>query len=939
MKKRILSLLLAVMLCVSLLAVNVSAAAVYDYGVCGDNLTWTLKDGVLTISGEGTMTAWFSSTNAMWSVYKSEIHSVVIEEGVTDIADYAFYTCRNLTSVSIPESVVSIGNYAFAFCTALESLELPAGVSTILSYTFYYCTALNEVSFSEGLVEIGANAFACTALTEVTLPASVSIVKDQAFAQNSSLTAVTVLNDNTLFGVGVFNKTAAGIKLYANSGSSAEAYAKANNLGYGGIHSIHTFGDWTVTEDATCTEAGSRTRKCEGCDVTETEEIAALGHTAGAEADCENAQVCTVCDAVLADALGHTPGAEADCENAQVCTVCDAVLADALGHTPGAEADCENAQVCTVCDAVLADALGHTAGDEADCENAQVCTVCDAVLADALGHTPGAEADCENAQVCTVCDAVLTDALGHTPGAEADCENAQVCTVCDAVLADALGHTPGDPATCTENQTCTVCGEVLTEAGHTAGAPATCTEDQTCTVCGEVLVEATGHNPGEEATCTEDQICTVCEEVLAEAPGHVPGAEATCTHVQTCKNCDTVLASRIPHTPGAEATCTEDQTCTVCGEVLVEAYHIPGEAATCTSTQDCTRCGAVLAEKLDHTFPEANIQTDHPHHYVTECEVCHTIQYTPNAETYLHPGCADCYPYFTLYGAGMTLGNELALNFFIPKDAIYDDTYYAVLTRYYADGRDTVVLTVPYAEWADFGTLYYVTYPGIAAKEMTDTITVEIYNGDGFNVSELWTDSITGYLMRTLDNPTFNAEQKTWAVDAMNYGAAAQVYFGYNTENLANAALTDEQKALATQSIEISSSRIMTEKCFGSGLTLESNIILNVFFKDIENTEGMYATVFYTNHYGENIDITVYADSFINLGNIFGAENLYAVPVNTLVAADASQPVTVIMYNANNTVYGRCTDSVEGYCARMTTGDDLFTAVMKFTTSAYAMFH
>ncbi len=39
----------------------------------------------------------------------------------------------------------------------------------------------------------------------------------------------------------------------------------------------HSFGEWTVTREATCTEAGVETRTCE-CGETETREIAALGH-------------------------------------------------------------------------------------------------------------------------------------------------------------------------------------------------------------------------------------------------------------------------------------------------------------------------------------------------------------------------------------------------------------------------------------------------------------------------------------------------------------------------------------------------------------------------------------------------------------------------------------------------------------------------------------
>ena len=45
----------------------------------------------------------------------------------------------------------------------------------------------------------------------------------------------------------------------------------------------HDWSDWTVTTEATCTAKGEKTRSCkrDGCDATETREIAALGHTEG----------------------------------------------------------------------------------------------------------------------------------------------------------------------------------------------------------------------------------------------------------------------------------------------------------------------------------------------------------------------------------------------------------------------------------------------------------------------------------------------------------------------------------------------------------------------------------------------------------------------------------------------------------------------------------
>ena len=332
----------------------------------------------------------------------------------------------------------------------------------------------------------------------------------------------------------------------------AEAVDKGGKAGDGVYYYIPlasaqlTNGDGTVL-DTTGAEAGSTyqvcpthgcwyTGECEACS-----DPCAAGHTPGAEADCENAQTCTVCGEVLKAALGHTPGAEADCDNAQTCTVCGEVLKAALGHTPGAEADCENAQTCTVCGEVLKAALGHTPGAEADCDNAQTCTVCGEVLKAALGHTPGAEADCENAQTCTVCGEVLKAALGHSHVGVVtapDCENGgyttYTCSACgDSYVADhtdALGHSHVGVVTAPDCEnggyttyTCSACGDSYvadhTDAlGHShvgveTQAP-TCGVDgvttYTCSACGDSYTEAIPATGAHIYDHEFDVDCNVC---------------------------------------------------------------------------------------------------------------------------------------------------------------------------------------------------------------------------------------------------------------------------------------------------------------------------------------------------------------------------------------------------------------------------------------------
>lgn len=105
MKKKILSIFLAFCLIFSLLPMGASADEAHS-GTCGENLTWVLKDGTLTISGTGKMYDYdfdaFHGRSQPWGMYIYQIKSVVIEDGVTSIGDNAFKDCSNLTKVTVP---------------------------------------------------------------------------------------------------------------------------------------------------------------------------------------------------------------------------------------------------------------------------------------------------------------------------------------------------------------------------------------------------------------------------------------------------------------------------------------------------------------------------------------------------------------------------------------------------------------------------------------------------------------------------------------------------------------------------------------------------------------------------------------------------------------------------------------------------------------------
>ncbi len=169
-------------------------------GACGEHLTWTLADGVLTISGTGDMTDYKLFEYAPWRY--DAVSSVIIENGVTSIGDYAFYDCRGLTDIVIPDSVTSIEQHAFTSCTGLTSIVIPGGVATIGPGAFENCKGLINVEIQNGVTSL-AGFSGCTGLTEILIPKSVTSIGNYAFS-GTSLTEIDIPDSIISIGCGAF---------------------------------------------------------------------------------------------------------------------------------------------------------------------------------------------------------------------------------------------------------------------------------------------------------------------------------------------------------------------------------------------------------------------------------------------------------------------------------------------------------------------------------------------------------------------------------------------------------------------------------------------------------------------------------------------------------------------------------------------------------------
>lgn len=154
------------------------ASALETTGQCGDNIYWSYNEsaGLLKLEGHGAMYNYNTSSNpAPWKdSYSTEINSIEISEGVTEIGDNAFSWLPNLKNIKIADTVSSIGTYSLAG-TAVETIDLPHALTTIKPSAFQACVKLTEIELPDNLLKLGNYAFAGSGITEIYIPDSVSL--------------------------------------------------------------------------------------------------------------------------------------------------------------------------------------------------------------------------------------------------------------------------------------------------------------------------------------------------------------------------------------------------------------------------------------------------------------------------------------------------------------------------------------------------------------------------------------------------------------------------------------------------------------------------------------------------------------------------------------------------------------------------------------------
>lgn len=208
-------------------AILSSFGAAATSGDFGENncLHWEVSTGVLsgktlTISGTGAMPDFdFPNGNlAPWWNYEAlgmltsfgnfklegELKKVVIQDGVTNVSNYALFFLPAATQITLPESVTSIGRYGIALCSKLNGISLPRAVTAIGDFGLAG-NRFTAVSLPDGLQTLGRGAFdACASLSGMTLPAAITAVPDKCFNDCTKLLTVDYKGEVTAIGERAF---------------------------------------------------------------------------------------------------------------------------------------------------------------------------------------------------------------------------------------------------------------------------------------------------------------------------------------------------------------------------------------------------------------------------------------------------------------------------------------------------------------------------------------------------------------------------------------------------------------------------------------------------------------------------------------------------------------------------------------------------------------
>ena len=356
-----------------------------------------------------------------------------------------------------------------------------------------------------------------------------------------------------------------------------------------------------------------------------------------------------------------------------------------------------------------------------------------------------------------------------------------------------------------QNGRCVICAEYV---GHNM-------IDGGCTVCGlrECVHQYTtvSVSPGCTVPGSVTRTCTLCGDVQVDiipAPGHRYQATVispTCTNggytTYRCACGDSYTADQVAasghtfETVTVNATCVQDGSvtdiCSACGHTQIQVISATGHRyKTTTIEPTCTTQGytSYLCTACDYSYQD-QITDPIGHSYEQgSCTVCGIAD--PNYDPVVKP-------VLTLKAPALEFKDMVKVIAFFTAEQTDDVVEMGMITyreKVSSWSVETADHVIPGAILQESTGRYFASSQGIDAKYLCDTVYLACYARltDGSYVyTRLAGYGAVQYAASQLKNSD-DVKLKQLVVAMLNYGTAAQNYFGYKTDALSNGSLTEE---------------------------------------------------------------------------------------------------------------------------------------------------
>ena len=237
-------------------------------------------------------------------------------------------------------------------------------------------------------------------------------------------------------------------------------------------------------------------------------------------------------------------------------------------------------------------------------------------------------------------------------------------------------------------------------------------------------------------------------------------------------------------------------------------------------------------------------------------------------------------PAVSLYGRSITLKDNIDVNYYMEmSDSVFEHDAYL---EFKIAGQTYKINASDAAEVNENGkTLYKFSCP-VNAAQMSDTIKTRIVIDN--KTEEEYSYSVKEYASELLSKSNeYPAETVKLVKALLNYGAAAQTFFKYNTDKPANAGLSDTDKAVAAADFAAYKAVIKTDSAnsqsngltyYGSSLICKSEMTVRHYFMVNEGCDINNYKFSYVNADGNEVSLTPKKAS----------DGVYCVDINGIMA-------------------------------------------------------